>query len=212
MTTLISLDLGFDRKALPKEGNQPSEPESQDFPLLRYGFTKPGEDGNPVGLASHWHRGYGMLVTLYDLTEESGLRPQIEHLSLSLRFEKAREQRHRSPVAHPGAEPPLDPAAVSYQRFAIYPAVKELEYSTVFEGRYPNWQIYPPDEDSPAYPGDQYRDARQPPKPCFEVIHAGSFYYTVMLRVQVAGEAQKTFRVDPEMVVDNNGGAIPEDF
>ncbi len=208
MTTLISLDIGFDWHALSKEGNRPSGSGDSDCPQLRYGFTVPGKKGNPVFMASQWHRGDGMLLTLYNQTKDSA--PTIESLSLKLRFQPALKQKAESPVRYPGKAAGIDPLEYLNQQFAIHPIIAPEGYSTVFENCYPSWHIYPPQQASPKYPYNQLLDSRKPPEKCLEVKEFGSFYYSIELLVG-AGGSSRTFRVDPEMVVDSNGQTPPDE-
>lgn len=192
----LGLDVGFDRHALDKPDH--------DHAGLTYGFTVVSQPGNPVALARGLTTGSHLTVTLYDLTEAAGEAPivDVDFLSLSLELARARDQQHDKPLAL------LDGGAETdrWDRFRIFRALAETGGSTVFGGAYPSWNVLTPDGGSAGYPEDQRQADPGAPQAMFEVVHHGAYYLTVRLEVGWTDDAgqrhRKSFREDPEMIID----------
>jgi hypothetical protein len=210
---MISLDIGFDREALESLANYRC-------PLLQVGFTKVDEKGNPIALARRLKADDQVLITFYDLTGDPSA--ELFLLSFELRTRKARHQGRETPF-RPQEGEAGSPAngTVGYPRHVIYPTLADESYSTVFEDNFPAWRAYahaPADKPPPPprrYPSNQLVDERMGPLTRFQVAQrTGSpphlhYYTTCLLRVgwrKGRGRRYlKTFRVDPEMIIDNNG-------
>jgi hypothetical protein len=194
----LSLDIGFDRKGLPK-------PDDATHAGLTDGFTILSEDGNPVALARGLTKGSHLTLTLYDLTEPAGesLPVEIDHLSLSVEIGKAREQQDDQPFELLGGG---SSATTRWDTYRIYRALADTGLSTVFGGHYPSWNVHRPDDGAATYPDDQLGPDRQPPQATFEVARDGYYYFTLRLDVgwtDAAGQRHsKSYRQDPEMIID----------
>lgn len=200
----ISLDIGFDQHLLHKSG--------RGYALLRQGLTVPDLDGNPVILASKLTTNDRLLITIYDLTKTSCPKP-IQYMSLEIVIEMARNQVHNSPFVLPHKLEPHDPSTqlqIPYPKFGIQRAPFERGKSTVFGGLHPCWRAFPPQPQTPSYPANQLEPTKNKPANCFIVKNEGHYYFSVNLDVHWEEDDQlikKTFRVDPEMIVNSNSPA-----
>lgn len=207
-TESLSLDIGFDRRALPKTDHVSSDGSSHPCAQLRCGLTVPDLVGNPIHLAQKVTAPCGLLLTLYDLTtpdvrEPGKIAPEVDYLSLRLGFEKAQVQHRETPAAYSNA---LDEPVALYQRFSIHRTETGWGHSTVFERGTPAWRALVPTIESPKFPRNQLASGPGPAHSCLEIRWSGSYYFTLDLQVGVVGlEKPYRFRVDPEMVVENVG-------
>lgn len=197
----VSLDIAFDRKSVLKE------PEAT-HSILRFGFTVPDDEGNPVALAGSLYPKSELIIVIYDLTEPRRCkdnRPresEVEEMSLRLGFQKARIQDHGSPLPYKINLSPIH----FYDRFVIHPVVSPSgSCSTVFDVKGPAWSVHPVAEDPKTFPQNQLQRARKPPVVYDRLIHKGHFFYSLALNVKLKCGTTKFYRVDPEMVVDSNG-------
>jgi len=195
MPRMISLDIGFDRKAL-------SKPDGSGEVPLQLGMTTVDEKGNPVYLARKLKPGDRLLITLYDLTEAKQEPSPVNWMSFKIAFQKAREGSPDSPAEK-----------ATYQRFEVCPGPLSPGYSTVFEGHFPNWNVHRSDKGGRPYPKNQLAGP-QPPREAVLLEHEGYFYFTLFLHVAWKGEdgepQEKYFRDDPEIILSNNGTPDPD--
>jgi len=206
LTRTLSLDIGFDRDAL-------ESPANYRCPLLQVGFTVVDEDGNPIALARRLKPDDRVLVTFYDLT--GGPTVEVSHLSFELKTRKARVQELDTPFVSLGNDPgPPAKGYITYPSHVIYPTLAGSSRSTVFEAKGPAWRAYPPVQPARRYPTNQLVSEGKPPRRRFQVARLGQspprshYYTTCLLRVgwrSAHGQRRRTFRVDPEMIIDNNG-------
>lgn len=209
---VCSLDIGFDREALPR----PDSPKKK-HPLypLQFGVTVIDDHRtNPVAQARHLVPGETLLFTLYDLTEKLGKDSKktssVIEMSFRICFQKAREQPVESPTRH-----------ADYERFSIHPGELTPGYSTVFEHHFHNWNVFPPESEgreglgeslAKKFPKNQL-DLRPlpPPEAGIPLEFVGHFYFTLELVVEwKTGDesrrrARKHYRTDPEIILSNNG-------
>ena len=59
------------------------------------------------------------------------------------------------------------------------------------------------------FPENQLQYEVQGHRPSFEILHLGNYYFSLFLKVVWVDGLEKVFRVDPEMVVTNNGPLRP---
>jgi len=191
MARMISLDIGFDREGLDNPRRSGECP-------LQLGFTKVDQLGNPIEIARRLKRNDHLLFTLYDLTDHCLETSPVDTLSFRIAFQRARIASPSSPVAEP-----------VYERFAIFPGPCSPGYSTVFEQKFPNWNVHRPREGSRAYPGNQLVfDDPEIPRTSLVLEHPGHFYFSLSLYAAwPEGVVRKLqlFQVDPEIILSNDG-------
>lgn len=191
MSKQISLDMGFDRKALTKPGDE-------NCCLLYCGLTRMGSIGNPVVVARRLRPGYEWFFTLYDLTVPTATSSPVDGLSVKIEFNKARKQLHKSPVDQP-----------TYDKFAIFQGKRSPGFSDVFEASYPRWGADLETGAGARYPANQL--VPHSPKslqPSLILQNEGHFYFTLHLKVwwsEGGTKEEKDFRIDPEIILSNNG-------
>lgn len=227
---VISMDIGFDRDASPKRSH-PEEPEREAYPILRCGLTQPNLTGNPVALSADIVTRDEIVFNIWDITnckqkkDDEIVPVPIEYRKMSLRlmFQPAREgQKDVSPFQR--AEGSISGEEYKlYEEFCLVRALNDKAYSTVFECDAPLWRVHSPGFEScnaRRFPANQLRhEPRTGQSSAYEVVTKKNFFYlTITLDVTwreggaqgpASLEISKRFRVDPEMIIDNNG--IPPD-
>lgn len=182
------LEVGFNRELLSSRASP-----DQDA-LLTQGFSD-GTVGNPVFSARHLDVGNQVVIVLFDLAPLVG---PISGLSFSMTFSQALTRQLGSPVGD----------GQSFSEFRIFPATANKELglrSTVFEETRPAWFVELGAGET--FPASQLQETAQVKgTPAFTLRNRGGFYYSLSLHVAWQdGTRQKSFRIDPEMIVDHGG-------
>ncbi len=180
--TTYSLDLGFEREALPN-------PSNRGLPLLQSGITKIGKVGNPVYILRQLKISDKVKITIYDLSEK---KRQIDAMSFRIQFWPARAQNRRSPER-----------AEVYERFKIFPREKD-NFSTVWQETLPAWDVKRTKK-GPLFGADQLQPSGFFNGRVFKLSRTGAFYFTMKLFVRWACGYSTTYRVDPEMICSGEG-------
>lgn len=205
MATAVSLDVGFDRTSIQNTGNHK-------LPSLLCGFTQVGVPGNPIWVSRHITTASDFLITLYDITPDCPENATtIKAMSLSLTIQRS---RNKQPADTPfeslreSTDRTPEPLQIPYYEHSIYPEAG-TNYSTAFGASFNYWRVLPPVAPKRTYPSDQLLNEPPPNQPRrFSVVAPGAFYSTLQLYVEWT-TGQATFRLDPEMIIDNNGTVEP---